>query len=115
MKKDLVCIVCPIGCHMEVDLDNDYKTEGNQCPRGSVYAKEELTAPKRVVTSTIKIKGGIHNRVPVKTEGSIPKELVFKCMEEINKIEVEAPVKMGDIVLSDVLGTGVDIVATRNM
>lgn len=112
---EMVCIVCPIGCHMEVDVDNDYKTTGNQCPRGPIYAKEELTAPKRVVTTTVKITGGIYNRITVKTKEAIPKELVFKCMEEINKVEVQSPVKMGDVVLKNVLGTGVDIVATRDM
>lgn len=115
MKKEMVCIVCPIGCRMEVDIERDYKVTGNQCERGPVYAREELTAPKRVVTSTIKISGGLYNRVPIKTRGAIPKELVFKCMEEINKLEVRSPVKMGDVVLEDVLGTGIDIVTTRNM
>jgi len=115
MKKEMVCIVCPIGCRMEVDIERDYKVTGNQCERGPVYAREELTAPKRVVTSTIKISGGLYNRVPIKTRGAIPKELVFKCMEEINKLEVRSPVKMGDVVLEDVLGTGIDIVTTRDM
>ena len=115
MKKEMVCIVCPIGCRMEVDIERDYKVTGNQCERGPVYAREELTAPKRVVTSTIKISEGLYNRVPIKTRGAIPKELVFKCMEEINKLEVRSPVKMGDVVLEDVLGTGIDIVTTRDM
>lgn len=115
MIKELVCIVCPIGCRMEVDIDNDYRVTGNQCARGPVYAREELTAPRRVVTSTARIEGGIYNRIPVKTREAIPKELVFKCMEEINGIEVRSPVKMGDVLLSDVCGTGVDIVATRDM
>lgn len=112
---EMVCIVCPIGCHMEVDVENDYKTTGNQCPRGPKYAKEELTAPKRVVTTTVKITGGIYNRITVKTKEAIPKELVFKCMEELNNVEVHSPVKMGDVVLENVLGTGIDIVATRDM
>ena len=111
--KELVCIVCPIGCHMEID--SDYRVTGNQCSKGPIYAREELTAPKRVVTSTIKIEGGIHNRVPVKTRGAIPKELVFECMKEINKLKVCSPVKMGEVVLEDVLGIGIDIVATRDM
>ncbi len=115
MKRELICIVCPIGCRMEVDVERDYRVTGNQCERGPVYAREELTAPKRVVTSTIRITGGIYNRIPVKTRGAIPKELVFKCMEEINKLDVRSPMKMGDVVLEDVLGTGVDIVVTRNM
>ena len=114
MKK-LICIVCPMGCHIEVDEKNDYKTTGNQCPRGAVYGKKELTAPTRVVTSTIKISGGIHNRVPVKTDGDIPKELGFECMDIINKLSVKSPVKMGDIVATNIFGTGVNIVITRNM
>lgn len=114
MEK-LICIVCPVGCHLEVDVKDNYKVTGNTCPRGEVYGKEELVAPKRVVTSTVKIKGGIHNRVPVKTNGSIPKELVFKCMESLNSIELKSPVKVGDLVLKDVFGTGIDLVVTRDM
>lgn len=113
--KELICIVCPIGCHLEVDEENDYKTTGNKCPRGAVYGKKELTAPTRIVTSTIKIKGGIHNRVPVKTSSDIPKELNFKCMELISKLEVESPVRVGDIVAKNIFDTGVDIIITRNM
>lgn len=114
MEK-LICIVCPVGCHLEIDVKNDYKVTGNACPRGEVYGKEELIAPKRVVTSTVKIKGGIHNRVPVKTNGSIPKELVFKCMESLNSIELKSPVKVGDLIVKDIFGTGVDLVVTRDM
>lgn len=112
--KNLVCIVCPMGCRLEVEESN-MAVSGNQCPRGEVYAKNELTAPKRVVTSTVKVKGGIHKRLPVKTNGDIPKELIFDCMQEINKIRIESPIKVGDIVINNILGTGVDIVATRNM
>ncbi|HAS79905.1 MAG TPA: molybdopterin oxidoreductase [Fusobacteriaceae bacterium] len=114
MKK-LICIVCPMGCHIEVDEENDYKVTGNKCPRGAIYGKKELTAPTRVVTSTIKISGGIHHRVPVKTAGDIPKELNFKCMDLISRLEVKSPVKMGDIVSKNVFNTGVDIVITRDM
>ena len=113
--KELICIVCPMGCHIEVDEKNDYKVTGNQCPRGAVYGKKELTAPTRVVTSTIKIKGGIHNRVPVKTSADLPKELGFKCMDLIAELEVISPVKMGDIVATNIFDTGVDIVITRDM
>lgn len=115
MKKELVCIVCPMGCHLEVDVENDYKVSGNLCPRGEKYGFEELTAPKRVITSTIKIKGGMHNRVPVKTDGSIPKELNIECMKLINSIEANGPVNMGDIVAENIFDTGVNIVITRDM
>lgn len=115
MVEKLICIVCPMGCRLDVDVDDNYKTTGNKCPRGVTYAYEEITAPKRVVTSTVKIEGGIHRRLPVKTERAIPKELIFECMKEINKVEVSSPVKMGDVLIEDILGTGVSLVATRDM
>ena len=100
---------------MDVDLDNEFKTTGNQCSRGQRYAVDELTAPTRVVTSSVKIEGGIYNRLTVKTANPIPKGLIFKCMDEINRVEVKSPIKMGDIIIKNVLDTGIDIVATRNM
>lgn len=114
MIKEMVCIVCPMGCHLKIDTDT-LEVTGNTCPRGPIYAKEELTAPKRVITSTVKIEGGIHNRLPVKTSTSIPKELNFKCMELLNDIVVKAPVKHGQVIIKNVLGTGADIIACRNM
>lgn len=115
MMKELICIVCPMGCHMEVDMENKFKATGNQCPRGQKYAVDELTAPTRVVTSSVKIEGGIYNRLTVKTANPIPKGLIFKCMDEINKVAVKSPIKMGDVIIKNVLDTGVDIVATRDM
>ena len=64
---DLICIVCPKGCHLHVDEENGYAVTGNSCPRGADYGKKELVNPTRVITSTVKITGGIHNRLPVKT------------------------------------------------
>ncbi|MGL6169320.1 MAG: DUF1667 domain-containing protein, partial [Fusobacteriaceae bacterium] len=93
---EMICIVCPIGCHLEVDVENNYKVTGNTCPRGEVYGKEELIAPKRVVTSTVVIEGGIHKRVPVKTSSAIPKERVYDCMELLKDIRLISPVKVGD-------------------
>ncbi|TDT67012.1 CxxC motif-containing protein [Hypnocyclicus thermotrophus] len=115
MVKKLICIVCPKGCHLKVDTDNDYKVTGNQCQRGVDYGVKELTNPTRIITSTIKIKGGIHKRVPVKTDKAIPKDMNFKCMEIINTLEVESPVKMGQIVAENILDTGANIVITRDM
>ena len=114
MKKEMICIVCPMGCHLSIDTET-LEVTGNTCPRGEKYAKEELTCPKRVITSTVRIEGGIHKRVPVKTNGSIPKELNFKCMELLNDIKLVSPVKRGDVVIKDVLGTGVDVVVCRDM
>ena len=113
MKKEMICIVCPMGCHLSVDTET-LEVTGNTCPRGEKYGKEELTCPKRVITSTVKIIGGIHKRVPVKTNDSIPKELNFKCMELLNHIELKSPVKRGDVVIENVLGTGVVIFLSLN-
>lgn len=112
--REMICIVCPRGCHLTINMEN-LKVAGNCCPRGAIYGKEEVTAPKRVVTSTIRIVGGLHNRLPVKTDGAIPKELNFECMELLNKIEVNSPVKRGDIIIENVLGTGINLVACRDM
>ena len=114
MKKEMICICCPIGCHLSVDSDT-LEVTGNTCPRGANYGKEELTNPVRVITSTIKIVGGIHKRLPVKTNKAIPKDLNFKCMELLKGIELHSPVKRGDVVIKNVLDTGADIVICRDM
>ena len=111
--KELICITCPRGCHLQVD--DNLNVTGNMCPRGALYAKAELTHPVRMVTSSVEIKSEIASRLPVKTKEPIPKELIFKIMEEINKVVVKAPINIGDVIIKDVLGTGVDIVATKNI
>lgn len=115
--REMICIVCPKGCRLQVDEkpDGEIIVMGNGCNRGIPYAKKELTNPTRVITSTVKIRGGIHNRLPVKTSTDIPKGLNFDVMRELEKIEVEAPIKVGTVLIKNVLGTGADIVATRNM
>lgn len=115
MKQKLICIVCPMGCHLDVDVENDYAVTGNQCKRGIAYAKKELTNPTRTITSTVKIAGGIYNRLPVKTDKEISKKQVFKVMELLDDIVVESPIKVGTIILQNVLGTEVNIVASRSM
>ncbi|QEK10906.1 DUF1667 domain-containing protein [Crassaminicella thermophila] len=115
-KHELICIVCPMGCRLEaIKEKEEYKIEGNKCPRGKEYGIKELTNPTRVVTSTVRIKGGMLNRLPVKTNGDIPKEKIFECMKLLDLIEVEAPIKAGDIIVKDLFGTGVDIIAARSM
>ncbi len=115
MKKELICIVCPMGCHLEVDIDNDYAVTGNQCKRGEVYGKKELTNPTRTITSTVRIKGGIYNRIPVKTDKEISKKSIFEVMKLLEGVELIAPVKVGDVVLENILDTDVNIVTTRSM
>ena len=110
---ELICITCPRGCHLQVD--ENLNVTGNMCPRGAMYAKAELTHPVRMVTSSVNVHSKVESRLPVKTKNPIPKELIFKVMEEIEKTSVTAPIRIGDVVIKDVLGTGVDIVATKNI
>ena len=113
--KELICINCPLGCHLSVDdVDvNNIKVTGNTCPRGVTYAVSEVTAPKRMVTSSVTVMGSKVKRVSVKTSAPIPKDLIFKCLEEVRTIRVKAPVAIGDVLLADVCGSGANIVATR--
>ncbi len=115
--REMICIVCPQGCRLSVDErpDGEIIVTGNGCNRGIPYAKKELTNPTRVVTSTVKIHGGIHKRLPVKTSTDIPKGLNFAVMKELNNVEVNAPIKVGTVLIENILGTGADIVATRDM
>lgn len=113
--KQLICIVCPKGCHLKVDENNGYSVSGNSCPRGAEYGKKELTHPTRVVTSTVKIKGTLHNRCPVKTDRDIPKEYIFKAMDLLNAVELQAPVHCGDIVIENIFNLGINFIATKNM
>lgn len=115
----MVCIVCPVGCHLEVVLDPEaelgYTVNGAICDRGKAYGIKEMTNPTRLITSTVKIKGANLPRIPVRTDKEIPKDKIFECMKIINQVELEAPVKMGQIIVEDILGTGSNIVASRSM
>ena len=113
--KELICIVCPKGCHLKVDEDNGYAVTGNGCPRGAEYGKAELTNPTRVVTSTVRIVGAGLPRCPVKTNGAIPKGMIFEIMKALDGVELTAPVTVGDVVIENVCGTGVNVVAARTM
>lgn len=116
-KRNLICTVCPIGCSIEVKMTDGKITEikGNSCNRGLAYATAECTDPRRTLTSTVQLKGGSLPLLPVKTKEAIPKRLIFDVMKEINGVTVVAPIKIGEVILKDVAGTGVDVVATRNI
>lgn len=113
--KELICIVCPKGCHLKVDEEHDCAVTGNGCPRGAEYGKIELTNPTRVVCSTVRCTGGAHPRCPVKTNRPIPKGLIFEAMKTLDCVRLSAPVRVGDVVVKNVCGTGADFVATRNL
>lgn len=111
--KELTCIICPRGCRLSIDDNNN--VTGNFCPRGKEYAINELTNPVRTITSSIRVINKEDTLVSVKTSGPIPKGKIFDVMKEIDKIGVEAPTHIGDIAKKDILGLGVDIIITKNI
>lgn len=117
MKKELTCIGCPMGCAITVTMSGNEitKIEGYGCKNGEKYARKEVTNPTRIVTGSVPVEGSKKClMVSVKTETDVPKDKIFECMESIKNIKVKAPVKIGDVIVKNVAGTGVDIIATRN-
>ena len=134
--KEIICITCPKGCHLKVD-EETFAVTGNSCPRGAVYGANELRSPVRVVTSTVIVEGPARRlpdtspdkgrgtgeagggvtprRLPVKTDRPIPKGRMFEVMEEIARVRVHAPVKVGDVLIPNVAGTEGNVVATKNL
>ncbi|MBP2016263.1 DUF1667 domain-containing protein [Anaerococcus degeneri] len=114
MIKELTCINCPLGCTVSVTVEDGQITNitGNTCKRGEVYARNELSNPVRVVTSTARVDGANQYSVSVKTEQPIPKGKIMEVMKEINKAHIPAPVQIGDCVIEDVAGTGIKVIAT---
>ncbi|HAB94299.1 MAG TPA: NAD(FAD)-dependent dehydrogenase [Lachnospiraceae bacterium] len=115
-KRNLTCIGCPMGCQITVEFEGEeiFSVTGNTCAIGDKYARQEVTHPERTVTSTVVVVGGAKERTSVKTSSNIPKDKIFQCMEEINKVRAQAPLKIGDVVVKDVCGTGVDVIVTKN-
>lgn len=116
-KRELVCIGCPVGCQLEAEIENGevIKVTGNTCKRGEEYAKKECTNPTRIVTSSVKVTDGNLDVVPVKTEHDIPKDKIFECVEALKNVVVKAPINIGDVVVQNIIGTGVNIIATKNV
>lgn len=106
-----------MGCSIAVEMDGNevVSVTGNTCKRGDVYARKEVTNPTRIVTSTVRVIGGKEDMVSVKTKEDIPKGKIFDCIKALKNVEVEAPVQIGDVIVPDAAGTGVDIVATKNV
>jgi CxxC motif-containing protein len=132
--EEMICITCPMGCHLSVQRlsASEISVTGNRCARGEAYAREELLSPKRVVTTTCGIaasgaadgvaeaeasKAELYRprRVPVRTKSAFPKERVTELLGLLSKVTIALPVRRGQVILADVLGTGVDVVATRSM
>lgn len=114
--RELICIGCPMGCVLKAEMKGEEITvSGNNCKRGEKYARNEILHPVRSVTSTVKVLGGTIPRLPVRTAGEIPKEKIFDCMAEIKRIRVNAPIRIGDLIIENCAGTGIDIIAARNI
>lgn len=114
--RELVCIACPVGCRLRVFQEKgEIRVQGNQCEKGDTYGREELLAPRRVVTATVRLAGCPLRRLPVKTHRPLPREHIGELLAEAARLEVRAPVARGQVLLADFLGTGVDLVATRTV
>lgn len=116
-EVELTCIRCPLGCHLSVKMNGGQVTEvtGNTCKRGAEYGEHEVLHPVRTVTTTVPVTGGVQQRVPVKTDGEIPKEKIRECICMLKGIRMQAPVEIGDVIVSDLFGTGVNIVAAKRV
>ncbi len=115
--KNLTCIGCPMGCLLTVELEDGkiLSVTGFTCKRGDDYARKEVTNPRRTVTSVIPVLHGEIGMVSVKTKTDIPKALIHECMLEMKNLEVEAPVEIGQVVLDDLCGTGIPVIATKTV
>ena len=118
MKKEFTCIVCPAGCPLSVELDEDgvvLSVTGNTCRRGELYAKEELTDPRRTLTSTVKITGRELVMLPVRTDKGIRRDAMAEAMEILKTVSVVLPVKRGDVILENFTEDGINLIACKNM
>lgn len=116
-QKILTCIGCPLGCSLSAvpDGTGGFEISGYTCKRGLDYARKELTAPERTVTSTVRVSGGAAKVTSVRTETDVPKDAIFAVMAAINALTVPAPVEIGDVLCPDIAGTGVALVATKGV
>ena len=114
--KELTCIGCPIGCALKAEIRcEEIIVQGNGCKRGEKYARTELLAPVRAVCSTVALVGGTIARLSVRTAQDVPKDKIFACMDEIRRAKAQAPVRIGEVIIKNCAGTGVDIIATKNV
>jgi CxxC motif-containing protein len=116
IDRDLICVVCPVGCRLKISgTIEDLKVTGEQCKRGIEHAHEEITNPTRMVCTTVKIKGGIHNVIPVRTDKPIPEKYKLEVVKAVENIILTSPIEMGHVVIEDIFGTGVNLITERNM
>ena len=116
-KTKMTCIVCPLGCEITVTTDSGKITDitGNSCKRGEAYARTEITDPRRTLTTTMRVSGGSRPLVPVKSSQPIQQPRLLDCMRVIDTVRANAPVRIGDVLITDICNTGVDIIATDDV
>ncbi|MCL2699659.1 MAG: DUF1667 domain-containing protein [Defluviitaleaceae bacterium] len=110
--NEFTCVVCPSGCLLKTEGGN---IGGYACPRGLKYATAELTDPRRSISGTVRINGAKHRVLPVKTSEPIPKALLLDAAKLLHATIVHPPIKTGDVIIPDILGTGIDFIATRSV
>ena len=113
---EITCINCPVGCRLTVELENGQvvSVTGNTCPRGVTYARQECVDPLRMVTAVVTVEGSAAP-LSVKTKSPIPKKEISSCMQALANAKLTAPIKAGDVVVANVCGTGVDVIATKSV
>lgn len=116
-KKSLICVTCPMGCGLDVALEDGQvmAVEGQGCKRGLAYARDEIANPRRVVTTTVRVQAGRHPLLPVYTDGPFPRAQILELLAELRQVAVSAPVQAGQVILADALGTGIQVLASRDM
>ncbi|MBC7235976.1 MAG: DUF1667 domain-containing protein [Chloroflexi bacterium] len=114
-QKEFICITCPVGCTIQAIVEGEElrTMQGHACRRGIAFVREELTDPRRMLTTTVQVRGGVLPLVPVRSMEPLPKHALMDAIALLRKVELQAPVKKGQVVLPNVLGTGVDIITSR--
>ena len=117
MNRELICIGCPMGCHLTVTVEKNEVIEvaGNTCPRGAAYARNESTNPVRMLTTTVNIRGAMYPLLSVRTTKPIPKTMLKESVNYLREIQLKAPVQAGQVIVKNILNTGADIIATKNL
>ena len=117
MKRTFTCIVCPNGCEIEAEYEGTevLSVSGNLCPKGKTYVTQELVDPRRTIATSVRVLGGTLPLVSVRLTGAIPKARIFDVMKEIDRQTLTAPVRIGDVVIKNVLGLDSDVIATKNI
>ncbi|MDI9540736.1 MAG: DUF1667 domain-containing protein [Bacillota bacterium] len=112
---ELICIGCPKGCRLSVDENKDYAVSGHSCQIGVEYGRSEVLNPTRVLTTTVKIENAIHNSLPVKSSKPLAKDKLIEVVKALKDIKVKSPIKMNEVIVENILDTGIDIISTREM